>query len=342
MQRKDFVTIVLSWQKRHGRHDLPWQQPATPYRVLVSEIMLQQTQVVTVIPYFERWVASFPTLEALAEATEDEVMAHWQGLGYYSRARNLHKAAKYLGEKYNSAFPNNLKELETIPGVGPYTAGAIRSFAFNDYGPIVDGNVKRFFCRLFGIEGQPNSSQVTKQLWQKAAELTPTENNRSFAQGLLDIGATLCTPKQPKCDACPFTKHCVAFATDRQAELPTPKIKKQIPERHAHFIWHHKNNALQLEKRSDTGIWAALWCFPEVSEAPQHASLAGEFMHTFSHFKMHGRIWQLEPAVAETGVAKEETNTQRSWVKLHQLDSFGLPAPIKKIVPKLWPATEYK
>lgn len=341
MQRKDFATTVLNWQKDHGRHDLPWQLPATPYRVLVSEIMLQQTQVVTVIPYFERWVARFPSLEALAEATEDEVMAHWQGLGYYSRARNLHKAAKYLGDEYNYVFPNNLKELETIPGVGPYTAGAIRSFAFNEYGPIVDGNVKRFFCRLFGIEGQPNSGQVTKQLWKKAAELTPTEHNRSFAQGLLDIGATLCTPKQPKCSACPFTGHCVAFATDRQAELPTPKIKKQIPERDAHFILHHKNNAIQLEKRIESGIWAALWCFPEVGEPPPRAILAGEFKHTFSHFKMHGHIWQLQPAVAEVNAHELEILGQRCWVTQQQLGEFGLPAPIKKIIPKLWPDTGY-
>ncbi|MCO4321924.1 A/G-specific adenine glycosylase [Aliidiomarina quisquiliarum] len=341
MQRKDFVATVLSWQKQHGRHDLPWQQPASPYRVLVSEIMLQQTQVVTVIPYFKRWLASFPTLQSLAQASEDEVMAHWQGLGYYSRARNLHKAAKYLGEEYNYEFPNDLKALETIPGVGPYTAGAIRSFAFNEYGPIVDGNVKRFFCRLFGIEGQPNSSQVTKQLWQKAAELTPTENNRSFAQGLLDIGATLCTPKQPKCGECPFSNYCVAFATDRQAELPTPKVKKKVPERDAHFIWRYENNAIQLEKRIESGIWAALWCFPEVSEPPPHAILAGEFKHIFSHFKMHGHIWQLQPAVAEVSQHEPKVTGQQRWVSQHQLSEFGLPAPIKKILPKLWPDTGY-
>src|SRR5690554_1413381 len=208
MHIKDFAATVLNWQKQHGRHDLPWQNPVSPYRVLVSEIMLQQTQVNTVIPYFQRWMETFPTLEALAQASEDEVMARWQGLGYYSRARNLRKAAQYLVQEFNGQFPSDLQGLASIPGVGPYTAGAIRSFAFNDYGPIVDGNVKRFFCRLFGIEGDTTRSAVNKQLWQKADDLTPNHDNRRFAQGLLDIGATLCTRANPDCARCPFDNQC--------------------------------------------------------------------------------------------------------------------------------------
>lgn len=355
MERKDFINTVLNWQQEHGRHDLPWQQTPSPYRVFVSELMLQQTQVATVIPYFERWVQHFPTLEHLANANEDEVMALWQGLGYYSRARNLHKAAQYLAQEYNHEFPRTLAELKQIPGVGPYTAGAILSFAFDSYGPIVDGNVKRFFCRFFGIEGQTNSSSVNRQLWQKAEQLTPEKNNRRFAQGLLDIGATLCTPKQPKCHSCPFASHCVAFLSQRQHELPTPKVRKQLPEREAHFIWQHNKQELQLVKRTDSGIWASLWCLPELAVAPEKTQAIGEFKHIFSHFKMHAFIWQLKENSAETACILAESSaqftplqqqtmihsaSQTQWVAYQELDDYGLPTPIKKVIAKLWQQQE--
>ncbi|RUO39348.1 A/G-specific adenine glycosylase [Aliidiomarina taiwanensis] len=333
MQTKDFATTVLSWQKQHGRHDLPWQQPATPYRVLVSEIMLQQTQVTTVIPYFQRWMDTFPTLETLAQASEDEVMALWQGLGYYSRARNLRKAAQYLVQEFNGKFPNNLDELLSIPGVGPYTAGAIRSFAFNDYGPIVDGNVKRFFCRLFGIEGDTTRSAVNKQLWNKAADLTPSHNNRHFAQGLLDIGATLCTPANPDCARCPFRSQCFAYKHNMQKELPTPKAKKKVPVRKSHFLLQRSGHSIQLEKRPQPGIWAALWCLPELSEAPASAQLAAEFEHTFSHFKMRASIWSLSQSEQ---VAEEAPHNPQCWVEQADVADYGLPSPIKKVLPKLW------
>ncbi|MCC5854372.1 MAG: A/G-specific adenine glycosylase [Idiomarina sp.] len=333
MRQNQFVNQVLAWQANHGRHDLPWQQPATPYRVLVSEIMLQQTQVTTVIPYFERWMSSFPTLQSLAAATEDQVMAHWQGLGYYSRARNLLKAARHLIEHSAGEFPDDLKELQEIPGVGRYTAGAIRSFAFDQYGPIVDGNVRRLFCRLFGIEGVPGTSVVDKELWRLAEELTPKEHNRRFAQGLLDLGATLCTPRNPNCTSCPLQADCVAFREQRQNELPHKKATKTIPRREAHFVLHlqaDKPVRIRLLKRPPSGIWASLWCLPELDEAPTQGELVTEFTHTFSHFKMHGQVWLTQDS---TLCLNEDSATQ--YVALEQLADFGLPAPFRALLPSL-------
>lgn len=361
--KQNFANELLKWQRTHGRHDLPWQQPATPYRVLVSEIMLQQTQVVTVIPYFERWMQRFPDLRALAEAQEDDVMALWQGLGYYSRARNLQKAARWLVENHQGAFPESLSELQKIPGVGRYTAGAIRSFAFDQYGPIVDGNVRRLFCRLFGIEGQPLSSKVDKQLWALAEELTPEQNNRAFAQGLLDLGATLCKPRNPDCHRCPFASHCVAHQSGREHELPTPKPKKVLPVKEGHFLWAESGSKtvpeVLIEKRPDNGIWASLWSLPELNDVPANARLQGTFNHTFSHYKLKASIWQVTPqesagavdtfidtfsdtdnsentnqAVAQSIPEYRQPESTKRKISLSELESTGLPAPIKKYLKK--------
>ncbi|PTP19406.1 A/G-specific adenine glycosylase [Vibrio splendidus] len=327
---EQFQEHLLTWQQHHGRHDLPWQQDPSPYRVLVSEIMLQQTQVVTVIPYFERWMASFPTLQALADATEDEVMSHWQGLGYYSRARNLRKAAIYISETWGGEFPFDVKLLQEIPGVGRYTAGAIASFAFNTYGPIVDGNVKRLFCRYFGIEGVPGTSAVDKQLWSTAESYTPTINNRSYAQGLLDMGATLCKPKSPDCDACSFTKTCIAFQTNRVSELPTPKPKKVLPTKPGHFLWIESNGKLLIEKRADDGIWGALWCLPQIYIEPDqlgdHVKLQGTFKHTFSHYKLDGKVWKINKLGNES--------PRQKWIAYEDLENLGLPKPIRTFINK--------
>lgn len=338
---EDFAATVLKWQQQHGRHDLPWQQPATPYRVLVSEIMLQQTQVVTVIPYFQRWMQAFPSISALAEASEDEVMALWQGLGYYSRARNLQKAARYIEHELAGEFPNELQQLEMIPGVGRYTAGAIRSFAYDRYGPIVDGNVRRLFCRLFAIEGQPTAAAVNKALWQQAERLTPEHNNRRFAQGLLDLGATLCKPRNPECTRCPFNNTCTAYTQNRVGELPTAKLKKTLPTKTGHFLWLPNEANVMLSKRPDKGIWASLWCLPEVSEAPAEATLVASFKHTFSHYKLIAKVWQPETGAAIwnelRGGELRETNThyQRTPINLQNIHEFGLPAPMLKLLNKL-------
>ncbi|WP_108649338.1 A/G-specific adenine glycosylase [Dongshaea marina] len=325
---KQFATRLLHWQRSHGRHQLPWQENPTPYRVLVSEIMLQQTQVITVIPYFERWMERFPDIHSLARANEDEVLSLWQGLGYYSRARNLQKAARYVIDELGGEFPDTVDGMLKIPGVGRYTAGALISFAYNRPGPIVDGNVKRVFCRQFAIEGVPGTTVVDKKLWQLAELLTPTEDNRDFAQGLLDLGATLCTPKSPDCPRCPFSDSCIAHIEGRTAELPTPKPKKNTPTRQGHFLWIRSQDKLLLEKRPDTGIWASLWCLPEIPVKPQLAGARAfdSFRHTFSHYKLEAQVWQQE--------SPDTDKSSMQWFSPRQLAEVGLPAPIRKLVEK--------
>src|SRR5690554_1201728 len=279
---------------------------------------------------------SFPTLEALAAATEDQVMQDWQRLGDYSRARNLHKAAHYLCEHHNGEFPQALPELEKIPGVGRYTAGAIRSFAYNAYHPIVDGNVKRLFCRLFALKGLPNSTALTKELWQLAEQLTPTTNNRKFAQGLLDLGATLCKPKAPRCNECPFNSECKAFKLEQQALFPERKAKVKLPEKDAHFALYTKktdqDSAILITKRPDIGLWRSLWCLPTMAQAPEaEPKPKVSFQHTFSHFKMRGHIWQ--QSTVHTQQLHE--NSETAWVTAAQLHEFGFPAPIIKELRKL-------
>ncbi|MGX5915541.1 A/G-specific adenine glycosylase [Aliidiomarina sp. Khilg15.8] len=324
---QSITRLAIEWHKLHGRHDLPWQQAVSAYKVHVSEIMLQQTQVTTVIPYFERWMQRFPTLEALALASEDEVMHLWQGLGYYSRARNLRKAAQYLNEQHEGQYPNDLKALQAIPGVGRYTAGAIRSFAFNDYGPIVDGNVKRLYARLFGIYGDPTSSAVNKDLWHYAEALTPADASRTFSQGVLDLGATLCKRHTPLCADCPLQTHCFAFANDATAQLPSAKKKKTKPVRDGHFVWHEENQALLVVKRPSPGIWGGLWCLPEQSAAPANAELVGEFTHEFSHYRLQGRVWR-SSELAEPAA----DYAQHQMQALHAISDIGLPTPIRQFI----------
>ncbi len=325
-----FQEKLIHWQLSHGRHDLPWQENPSPYRVLVSEIMLQQTQVTTVIPYFERWMERFSSIQALADASEDEVMHYWQGLGYYSRARNLRKAAQFLQSEYQGEFPNAVDGLLAIPGVGRYTAGAIASFAFDTYGPIVDGNVKRLFCRFFGIEGVPGTSQVDKRLWELAEQYTPRRQNRTFAQGLLDLGATVCKPLNPQCIDCPLIEGCNAFHTKRTSDLPTPKVKKEVPVRQGEFLWFEKDGYLLLEKRAEDGIWGSLWCLPQIEPASSTLNvslpLKGTFKHTFTHFKLEANVWQQAQAAVPSA--------NQQFVSAEQLRTIGLPTPIRKFVEK--------
>ncbi|RUO60730.1 A/G-specific adenine glycosylase [Pseudidiomarina marina] len=313
-----FSETLTLWQKTHGRNDLPWQQDVTPYRVLVSELMLQQTQVATVIPYFERWLQHFPTVVALADASEDEVMAQWQGLGYYSRARNLHKAAKFVVQEMNGQLPDNIDELREVPGVGPYTAGAISAFAFNKPAALVDGNVKRLFSRYFGIEGDISSVKTNRTIWSYAEKYTPKADNRRYAQALLDLGATICTPRSPDCQRCPIKTSCNAYATNRTQVLPEKKAKKKIPKRHGYFLLDLTDEGVMLTQRSGDGIWPRLWCLPEVLEPLEKAHLHGSFKHVFSHYKLEALVFS-QP-VAQGGVR----------IPLEQLDNYGLPTPIRK------------
>lgn len=316
-----FRKAVEAWQQSHGRHQLPWQQDVTPYKVLVSELMLQQTQVATVIPYFERWLAAFPDVEALAKASEDDVMRLWQGLGYYARARNLQKAARYIAAQGH--YPTTLTEWLAVPGVGRYTAGAILSFAYNGYGPIVDGNVRRVYARLFALDGVPNTPKLEKQLWQLAEQLTPA-TGKTYAQGLLDLGATVCKPRQPLCELCPLAANCQALLQNRVADFPNPKPKKQIPVKAGHFLLVLQQGQVLLYKRPGAGIWPALWCLPELTQAPVELELAGQFSHQFTHYKLAASVW-----LADNNQLQESGAVA---VNATSLADYGLPAPVSSFL----------
>ncbi|RMF13376.1 MAG: A/G-specific adenine glycosylase, partial [Gammaproteobacteria bacterium] len=259
----EFAHSVLQWFDRHGRHDLPWQHPRTPYRVWVSEIMLQQTQVATVIPYFERFMTAFPTLEALADATEDEVLALWAGLGYYARGRNLRRAAVQLVEEGRRTLPDTLDGLMALPGIGRSTAGAILSMGFGIRAPILDGNVKRVLCRHEAIEGWPGERRVEQQLWELSESLTPRDRVDDYTQAIMDLGATVCTRSRPACDLCPLRATCQARQKGLETVLPHPRPRRTLPERHATaLILLDAEGRCLMEKRPSPGIWGGLWCPP--------------------------------------------------------------------------------
>ncbi|MDX1705959.1 A/G-specific adenine glycosylase [Pseudidiomarina sp.] len=325
INRTQLSAIVIGWHQQHGRHNLPWQLQQDPYHVLVSEIMLQQTQVATVIPYFERWLSKLPKVSDLADASEDEVMALWQGLGYYSRARNLHRAAREVCASYNGKIPDTPAELRAIPGIGPYTAGAITAFAFDKPAAIVDGNVARLFCRLFGI-AEPLTAAATKNLlWALADYYTPESDNRIYAQGLLDLGATVCKPRTPDCQICPLQPQCVAYQTNRTTDLPLKKPRATLPNREADFLLSITDRGILLEQRPAKGIWPRLYCLPEIIGNPANsAMLHGEFKHTFSHYKLLARVWSVSDI--ETGSDYPTVDSRR--IALEELVNYGLPAPI--------------
>ena len=273
----NFASRLIEWQRTHGRHDLPWQG-ADAYRVWLSEIMLQQTQVASVIPSYQRFVTSFPNIKTLAAATEEQVLAHWSGLGYYARGRNLHRAAQIIAETYHGEFPREFNQIIELPGVGRSTAAAICALAYHERRAILDGNVKRVLARYCGIEGWAGNKKVEEQLWQQAELLLPlppgegwgggntveTTDIAIYTQSLMDMGATVCTRSRPKCAICPVQADCTALLTDRIAELPTPRPSKAVPEKHTIFLLFMHGNDILLEKRPGSGIWGGLWCPPQV------------------------------------------------------------------------------
>ena len=275
-----FAARLIAWQQEHGRHDLPWQG-GDAYRVWLSEIMLQQTQVATVIPYYQRFVAAFPNIAALAAATEEQVLEHWSGLGYYARGRNLHRAARLIAEKYHGEFPRKFEQILELPGIGRSTAAAICALAFHESRAILDGNVKRVLARYGGIEGWTGDKKIEGQLWLKAEALLPrppgegrgegadaasSADIATYIQAQMDMGATLCTRSKPKCAQCPVQDDCVAHQADRVHELPTPRPRKAVPERHATFLLLMHGNDILLEKRAPQGIWGGLWCLPQLDD----------------------------------------------------------------------------
>tara|TARA_B110000503_G_scaffold17152_1_gene24756 strand:- start:451 stop:1491 length:1041 start_codon:yes stop_codon:yes gene_type:complete len=340
-----FAEQLLTWFDQHGRYHLPWQQNRTGYRVWVSEIMLQQTQVVTVIPYFERFMKRFPNVEDLAQANIDEVLSLWTGLGYYSRARNLHTSATTIVGQHQGSLPNDVAALIELKGIGRSTAGAIISQAYNEPGIILDGNVKRLLTRLHAIEGWPGQSQIDKQLWQIATQLTPSQRNADYTQAIMDIGATICKPKQPLCVACPMQARCQALAQDKVALIPTPKPKKILPHKTISVLLL-KNQLGQtlLEQRPSKGIWGGLWSLPEFSDLealqkqlaldglPTNTSPIKPIRHVFSHYKL-----TIEPhlLVLSATPQKVSENNKSQWYDNQQLHTIGLATPIKKLLEKI-------
>lgn len=340
----NFSNALLTWFDQHGRKDLPWQQDKTPYRVWVSEIMLQQTQVASVIGYYQRFMQSFPTLVALAQAHEDAVLEHWAGLGYYARARNLHKCAKIIATELKGCFPDSVEALSALPGIGRSTAGAILSIAMQQHAPILDGNVKRVLCRFYGIDSWAGERGTEKHLWQLAEALTPEARVDDYTQAIMDLGATLCSRSKPDCTRCPMQANCVAFSTQRQHELPVAKPKKSIPLRET-LLLHIENEEgkILLEKRPTAGIWGGLYSLPEL--APELADSVADhcrhqfgidilhqedkaaFLHVFSHFRLH-----LQPRFIRAEACSERIaeNNRYVWKSRNEISQLGLPAPISK------------
>lgn len=337
---KQFQQQVLKWYDQFGRKHLPWQQNITAYSVWLSEIMLQQTQVATVIDYFNRFIARFPTIEVLASSPVDDVLTLWSGLGYYTRARNLHRAARVIVEKYDAQFPSSLDDLIALPGIGRSTAGAILSLGMQKRAAILDGNVKRILARCFAIEGWPGEKNIEKKLWEIAETFTPDKRVNHYTQVMMDLGATICTRSKPKCQLCPLRKNCLAFIEERVEALPTKKPKKTIPTKKAYFlILQNKKKAILLERRPPSGIWGGLWSLPECQDlnnlahylkpfgltARHHEQLNG-FRHTFSHFHL-----EIIPVLVQVNPVKSKLLSESS-VMWYEDQEVGLPQPIKRIL----------
>ena len=341
MTPSDFQQQVLDWFNLNGRKDLPWQQDITPYKVWLSETMLQQTQVATVIPYFHTFITQFPTIEDLAAAPIDAVLHRWAGLGYYARARNLHKSAQIIVEQ--GYFPDNLEDLITLPGIGQSTAGAILSIAFKKSHPILDGNVRRVLARFKGIYGWPGNTQINKQLWGISSALTPQNRVAEYTQAMMDLGATLCTRSKPACEQCPLNSHCLAKATETVHLLPTPKPSKIIPIKQLTFLLL-KNNQQELVmiKRPSKGIWGGLWSLPEfdsiisaiewcnVNQLPViHSQSLAPQRHTFSHYHLDFSTLIIQ---TENPINIVMEANQSVWYKMADIGQLGLPAPIKLLI----------
>jgi A/G-specific adenine glycosylase len=338
-----FSDQLLAWFDSYGRHDLPWQREADPYHVWLSEIMLQQTQVATVIPYYNRFLESFPTIKLLASADIDDVLSHWAGLGYYARGRNLHRAAKIICDNFAGALPADKEQLLALPGIGHSTAGAIMALAFKQHHAILDGNVKRVLCRFYAVNGWPGESAVEKRLWQLAEGLTPEKNVARYTQAIMDLGATVCTRSRPQCDICPVASECLARKQESQDKYPGPKPKKTIPLRETVFLLlENREGEILFEKRPATGIWGGLWCFPECSPDDDieewllaktgfNGSITRKLSiikHRLTHFRMeilpvHLKVKQCNNV---TGMGEQQ------WCSSGDALKFGVPAPVKNLL----------
>ena len=340
----DFAEKLIAWQQVHGRHDLPWQQTRDPYAVWVSEIMLQQTQVSAVIGYYDRFMQRFPTIASLAEAEQDEVMRYWSGLGYYSRARNLHHAAQTIMREHGGIFPTDFDTIQTLKGIGRSTAAAISVFAFNQRQTILDGNVKRVLARLHAVSGWPGLPEVEKKLWQIAEHLLPVQGLPSYVQGLMDFGATLCTRTKPRCVDCPMQTQCLSYQQQQVAQLPSPKPRKALPEKQVTMLMILDAGEILLERRPNQGIWGGLWSLPEISPTQiavpyvqQTLGMETETLevlpvlwHTFTHFKL-----EIIPQPLMLIGRRPSLPPNMHWLGLTDAIAAALPAPVRTLIKTL-------
>ncbi|MEN8426866.1 A/G-specific adenine glycosylase [Acinetobacter schindleri] len=334
-----FSDALLEWFDVHGRHDLPWQVADDPYKVWVSEIMLQQTQVKTVLQYFDRFIARFPTVQDLGTATWDEVAPYWAGLGYYARARNLHKAAGIVAKQGH--FPETLEEWIALPGIGRSTAGALMSLGLRKYGVIMDGNVKRVLSRFFAIEDDLSKPIHERAMWQLAEELCPNERNHDYTQAIMDLGATVCTPRKPLCLYCPMQQHCQAHQQGLENELPFKKAKKPVPVKSAQVLILECGDQWLWQQRPNTGLWGGLWCLPIIEEVHELDVLKQslglkqfiqkvEISHSFTHF-----TWQLEGLVFAIDADLQEhlaIELNGIWLEPTAAVQAGIPTAMKKLI----------
>jgi A/G-specific adenine glycosylase len=339
MQTFSFSDALLDWFDVHGRHDLPWQVADDPYKVWVSEIMLQQTQVKTVLQYFERFIERFPRVEDLGRASWDEVAPYWAGLGYYARARNLHKAAAIVAAQGH--FPATLEQWMALPGIGRSTAGALMSLGLRQYGVIMDGNVKRVLARFLAIEDDLSKPVHERALWDIATALCPQQRNHDYTQAIMDLGATICTPKKPLCLYCPMQQHCKAYQQGLQLELPFKKPKKAVPVRQAQVLLIRQGHDWLWQQRPNSGLWGGLWCLPivetheEVQALCQRLDLKkvsqrAQISHSFTHF-----TWELEALCFEVSHDQQEhlaIELEGQWHSPSQASALGLPTAMKKLI----------
>ena len=340
-----FAARVVAWQRTHGRHDLPWQNTRDAYRIWLSEIMLQQTQVATAVPYYERLLAEFPTVDALAAAPLARVLEHWSGLGYYRRAHHLHAAANDVVARHGGVFPRDAATLATLPGVGRSTAAAIATFAGGPPAPILDGNVKRVLARHRGVPGYPGAPAVVRALWHIAETLLPERDAVAYTQGLMDLGATVCTRTAPRCGDCPIAADCVARTTARIGEFPAPRPKKPLPHRTVRVLVIERAGEILFERRPAAGIWGGLWSLPETApddDVAQHcrarfgaAVVPGEALPPIEHGFTHYRLTIMPQRIGVRSWPPRAEAPGLTWLTLDDARGAALPAPIKRLLRSL-------
>jgi A/G-specific adenine glycosylase len=346
MSESPIAAALLDWHARHGRHDLPWQSDRTPYRVWVSEIMLQQTQVATVVPYYARFMERFPNVHALADAPIDDVLHLWTGLGYYARARNMHRSAIHVRDEFGGTFPESFEKIASLPGIGRSTAGAILALSLGLRFPILDGNVKRSLARYFGVEGSASERLVSERLWVLAEACTPRRRVDVYTQAIMDLGATVCTRRKPLCAYCPLSEGCVARRTGRQHELPSPRPARVRRSREVFMlVAMREDGSVLLERRPESGVWGGLWCLPEFDDTTAAGSFIvqslqtgqskprtlGRVEHAFTHFDL-----VITPLLTRcTGSAGVMDAARSVWYNTREPARIGLPAPVKTLLEHL-------